>query len=89
MCGFFKRNCLGLQHFLTPTNSCWFLQPAVVENYLPGTGTLGWWPGVGLGLFTPDISLLNIYLPHMGEGPAHSMSASFLPVWMDVVSSIL
>ena len=25
LCGFFKRNCLGLQNFLSPTNSRWFL----------------------------------------------------------------
>ena len=45
--------------------------------------------GVGLGLLTPEISLLNFYLPHMVVGPAHSMSLSLPRVWMDVVSSIL
>ena len=25
------------------------------------------WPGVGLGLLTPEISLLNFYPPHVGE----------------------
>ena len=44
-------------------------------------------PGVGLGLFAPEISLLNFY-PQVGVGPAHSLSAPLLPVWMDVVSSI-
>ena len=42
-------------------------------------------PGMGLGLLDPKISLLSFYLPHVGEGQAHSMSAPLLPVWMDVV----
>ena len=58
-------------------------------TYLPGTGTLGWGPGVGLGLLTPQISLLNFYPPYMGEGPARFTSELLLPVWMDVVSLIL
>ena len=58
-------------------------------TYLPVTGTLGWGPGVGLGLLAPEISLPNFYPPHMSEGPAHSASFPLLPVWMDVVSLIL
>ena len=58
-------------------------------TYLPGFGTLGWGPGVGVGLLTPEISLLNFYPPHVGEGTVHSMSVPLLPVWMDVVSLIL
>ena len=57
-------------------------------TYLPGTGTLGWGPGVGLGFFAPETSLPSFYPPHMGVGPAHSMSPPLLPVWMDVVSLI-
>ena len=56
--------------------------------YLSGTGTLGWGPGVGLELLTPEISLPNFYPPHVGEGPACSVSVPLLPVWMDVVSLI-
>ena len=89
MCGFFKRNCLGLQKFLPPTQSPLFLQPEVVGTYFPSTGTLGWGSGVGLGVFAPKISLPNFYIPHMGEGPARSVSALLLPVWMDGVSLIL
>ena len=66
-----------------------FLQPEVMRTYLPGTGTLVGGPGVGLGLLAPEIFLLNFYLPYMGEGPAHSMSAPLLEVWMVVVSLIL
>ena len=47
-----------------------------------------WGPGVGLGPLAPEISLLNFYPPHVGEGPAHSMSVPLLPVWMDVISLI-
>ena len=65
------------------------LQPEVVETYLRGTGTMGWGPGVGLGLLAPKISLSSFYLPHMGEGLGHSSSPPQLPVWMDVVSLIL
>ena len=46
-------------------------------------------PGVGLGLFAPKISLLNVYPPHVDVGAALSASAPLLPVWMDVVSLIL
>ena len=31
-----------------------------MEAYLPGTGTLGGWPGVGLGLLAPQTTLLNL-----------------------------
>ena len=41
---------------------------------------------MGLRLLGPEISLLNFYPPHVGEGPAHSASTLLLPVWMDVVS---
>ena len=49
------------------------------------------WTGghdVGLGLLIPEISLPNFYPIHMDEGPAHSVSAPLLLVWMDVVSLI-
>ena len=94
MCGFFKRNCLGLQKFFPLTQS--LLEPEVVGTYLPGTGTLGWgaWcraggPGVGLGLLAPEISLPNFYPPHVDETPACSEFVPLLPVWVDMVSLIL
>ena len=43
-------NCLGLQKFLPPLNPCWFFLPEGMGTYLRDTGTLGWGPGVGLGL---------------------------------------
>ena len=58
-----------------------FLQSEVVGIYLPGTGTLGWGPGVGLGLLTPEIPLQNFYPLHVSEGPAYSTSLLLLPVW--------
>ena len=81
MCGFFKRNCLGL-------NPCCFLQPEVMGAYLPGTGTLGLGAGMGLGLLAREISLSNFYPSHVDVGLACSVSLPLLPVWMDVISSI-
>ena len=65
-------------------------------TYLPGTGTLDWgglmWSwggsGVGLGLLAPETCLTNFNLPHVGEGPGGSAFATFLTVWMAVVSLI-
>ena len=76
----------SLFHRLNPH---WFLQPEVVGTYLPGTGTLGWGPGVGMGLLTPEISFLNFYPPHAGERLVHSASVPLLPFWMGAVSLIL
>ena len=83
LCGFFKGNCLGLQKFLLPTQSplffcsskLWGLIFLALQLWAGGSG-------VGLGLFTPEISLQNFYPPHMDVGPAqaHSMSSPFLPV---------
>ena len=39
-------------------------------------------------LLSPQISLLNFYLPHMDVGPTHSTSLPLPPVWMDMVSLI-
>ena len=65
-------------------------------TYLPDTGTLGGdgvgrvrkRPGVVLGLLAPKIPLPDFYPPHLDVGPAYSVSAPLLPVWMDVVSLI-
>ena len=46
-------------------------------------------PGMGLGILTPKIFLLNFYPPHVDVGPAQSMTAPLLPIWIDVVSLIL
>ena len=89
LCGFIKRNFLRLQNFFHRLNPLWFLQSEVVGTYIPSTGTLGW--GAWYGAVTPrsrDIPP-NFFPPHAGMGPAHSTSAPFLPVWMDVVSLIL
>ena len=43
---------------------------------------------MGLGLLAPEISLLNFYPPHVGEGPARSTPAPRQPVWMEVASLI-
>ena len=87
--GFPKRSCLGLQEPPPLTQSPLVFEPEVVGIYLPGTGILGWGPVGGPGLLTPEISLLNFYPPHMGEGRACSVSLPLLPVWMDVVYLIL
>ena len=54
---------LGSRIFFHQLNTHWFLQPKIVGTYIPGTGTLGWGPGVGLGILAPEISLLNLYPP--------------------------
>ena len=43
-------------------------------TYLPGTRTLGWGPGVQLGLLIFEIFLVNFYLPRVDMEPAHSVS---------------
>ena len=67
MCGFFKRNCLGgsavsfTDSILTGFRSqkLWWLMSLPLETWTRG-------PGVGLGFLTPEMSLLNVYPPHMG-----------------------
>ena len=71
MCGLSKRNCLGFQQPPALTQSPLVSQPEVVGTYLPGTGTLDWGPGVGLGLFTPEIALPNFYPSVCGDSPFH------------------
>ena len=89
MCGFFQRNCLGLQQFLPPTQSLlFFFSPKSWEFIFLALEPWAEGPVVGLGLLTPDISLPNFYPPHVDVGPAHSASQLLLPVWMGVVSLI-
>ena len=49
MCGFFKRNCLGLLKFLPTTLSPLVFAARSMGTYLPGTGTLGWGSCYGAG----------------------------------------
>ena len=60
-----------------PTGFCsqklWGLTFLALEPWTVG-------PSVGLGLLTPEISLVNFYPPHVGVGPAHSVSPPLLPV---------
>ena len=81
VCGFFKQNCLELQKLLPLTQSLlvfaarscgdlpsWHWNPGLGR----GGGGEGGWPGVGLGLLTPEkISLLNFYPPHMDQPILH------------------
>ena len=60
-------------------NSCWFLQSEVMGTYLPGIGTLGWGPSLGLRALAPKTFLPNFYPPHMGVGPAHFVSPCLCP----------
>ena len=62
------RDSRSLFHQLNPR---WFLQPGFMGSYLPGTGTLGYGPGVGLELLGPVLPLPDFYLPHTDVGPAH------------------
>ena len=86
--GFLRGTAWGSKSFVHQLNPRWVWQPEVVGTYLPGTGTLGWGPGVGLGPLAPKIALPNFYPPHVGERPTCSTSEPLLPVWMDVVSLI-
>ena len=82
LCEFFKRNCLGLQQFLLPTQS-----PLVFAARSYGDlSSWHWNPGLG-DLEIPRY-LPNFYLRHVGEGPAPSTSAPLPPVWMDAISLI-
>ena len=79
MCGFSKKNYLGLQKFPHWFNSCWSLQSEVMGTYLPGTGTLSWRrSGVGLGLLAPEMVLLNFYPQHVDVATVHSASPPLL-----------
>ena len=82
MCRFLKKNFLGLQKCLSQTHSPLFF---AARNY----GDLfSWHWNPGLGLLTPEISLLNFYPPYVGERLAHFTSVLLLPVFMDMVSLI-
>ena len=88
MCGFPKRNCLGLQQLPLLTQSALVFTARSCGD-LP---SWHWNPGLGGLVWVRDSSFpscpFRIFI-HVGVGPAHSSSAPLLPVWMDVVSSIL
>ena len=77
--------CVGSSTDPIPTGFCshtlWELIFLALAHWAGGFG-------VGLGLPTPKISLLNIYPPFMDVRPAHSKSVPLLPVWIDMVSLI-
>ena len=87
--GSLRKTAWDSRSFFHQLNHHWFLQPEIMGSYLPGIETLGWGPGMGLGLLAPEIFLLNFHPPQVGVGPPHSASVPLLPVWMDVVSLIL
>ena len=84
VCGFFKRNFLGLQKFLLPTQS---LLDFAARSY----GDLSSWhwnPGLRGLVWGWDssllLSLLNFYPPQLDVGPGFSASPPFHPIRMDV-----
>ena len=89
VCGFFKKNCLGLQKFLLPTQS-----PLVCAARSYGDlSSCHWNPGLGGLVWGGDSSLprysSRIFSHDMWVGPTCSTSVPLLPLWMDVVSLIL
>ena len=68
--------------FFHQLNPPWFLQPEVMETYLPGTGSLGWgtlcWAGTPC---SQDISWIFIYHTWI-EASALSTSPPLPPVWI-------
>ena len=79
MCGFSKRNFLGLQNFLPPTQSLLVFAARSCGDFL-ALEPLAVEPRVDLGLLAPKISLLNFYPPHVKVGPACFTSPPLLPV---------
>ena len=89
MCGFCKRNYLGLQKFFLQTQFPLLLQAEIMGTYFLALEPWAGQPGMGLEFLTPKISLLKFYPSQVVVGPAHTASPPLLPVWMDVVSLIL
>ena len=63
--GFLRRIAWGSRNFFHQLNPYGVLQPEVTGTYLSGPGTLGWEPGVGLGLLALEIALPKFYPPHV------------------------
>ena len=89
LCWPFKQQKPG--SFFCLPNSCWFLQPEVTGIYLHGDGTLGSVVWLGLGSFSPKVSLPSILrpaaaFPHHAASLPISATLRLLPVWMNVSS---
>nr|KAF6382411.1 hypothetical protein mPipKuh1_008798 [Pipistrellus kuhlii] len=73
-------------------NPHWFLQPEVMGNYLPSSGTLGWGSGVGLASLLLTGGLGDI-LPHSRYTTrgcwASPFCASTPPTSLNALSSFL
>ena len=89
VCGFFKRNCLGFQQFLPPTQSLLLF----ADRSCGDLSSYHWSPGLGGLVWSWDSSLLRhpsqIFIHPVWGWQAYSMSASLPPVCIDVVSSIV
>ena len=84
-CGFFKRYCLGLQKFLTLTQSPLLFAASNLSSWHWDPELVG--SGMGLGLLAPERSFPNFYPPCVGVGPARStfplLHASTPPTSLD------
>ena len=88
MCGFFKRNCLGLWKFLPPTQSALVIVARSYGDLSSCTGTLGWgvWCGAGTPCsqdIPPEFSSTTC---GGGTSPFHISTPP--TSWIDVVSFI-
>ena len=70
LCGPFKRSVLKIPQFLLhPNPPLQFLQPEIMESYLPGSRILGWVVWSGVRIPHPRGILPGFYLPHGDMGP--------------------
>ena len=81
-CGFFQRNCLGLQQPPPPTQSPLVFPSEVVGSYLPSIGILGWgtWCGSGIpcsGDIPPEFLSMWVW----GQPISH-LCSSYQSGWM-------
>ena len=76
MCGSLWVTAWDYRSFFSWLNLCCFLQEEGMGTYVPGTRTLDWGPGVGLGPLAPRISLLNFY-PCMWHQPVLHLDLSY------------
>ena len=78
MCKPFKRHCLGLREFLSPTRALLVCTARSNGACLPCTGVLGWGALLGLVPLAPEITLLNLSLIHISE-PTRRKETSRMP----------